>query len=130
MSGSTARRTRPGNTHELTSPGTLNYGIIRSGSTQRWGTELLMKSSGNDLTRKMQRKNRNSPVRELPGSSDRGSGHRWGRCGAGFAGHQGAGYGTLLQVRVQHGLGAVLHVEVVAALAFAAAVPECVPLRV
>src|SRR6478736_1186176 len=70
MSESIERRTRPGNTHGLTSPGTLNYGIIRSGSTRHWGIEPPMRSSGNGSTNRMQRNNRISPVREVPGSSN------------------------------------------------------------
>src|SRR6476620_6702216 len=67
MSEYTAHRTQPGNTHELTSPGTLNYDIIRSGSTRRWGTEPQMKSSGNGTNSTEQRKNSKSPCPGTPG---------------------------------------------------------------
>src|SRR6478609_5252866 len=67
MSGFTAHPTQPGNTQELTSAGTLNYDIIRSGSTRRWGTEPQMKSSGNGTNSTEQRKNSKSPCPGTPG---------------------------------------------------------------
>src|SRR6478609_714715 len=67
MSEYTAHRTQPGNTHELTSPGTLNYDITRSGSTRRWGTEPQMKSSGNGSNNTEQRRNPKIPCPEISG---------------------------------------------------------------
>src|SRR6476646_8068425 len=67
MSGFTAHPTQPGNTQELTSAGTLNYDIIRSGSTRRWGTEPQMKSSGSGTNSTEQRKNSKSPCPGTPG---------------------------------------------------------------
>src|SRR6476661_2042888 len=67
MSEYTAHPTQPGNTHELTSPGTLNYDITRSGSTRRWGTEPQMKSSGNGSNNTEQRRNPKIPCPEISG---------------------------------------------------------------
>src|SRR6478609_4803885 len=55
MSGCTAPSTRLGNTLELTSPGTSSYGIIRSGSTPRSGTEPRTRWSGNGMISTQQR---------------------------------------------------------------------------
>src|SRR6476469_4277828 len=85
MSEYTAHPTQPGNTHELTSPGTLNYDITRSGSTRRWGTEPQMKSSGNGSNNTEQRRNPKIPCPEISGllsTSGRGLG--------GFSGVDGA----------------------------------------
>src|SRR6476660_4383790 len=67
MSEYTAHPTQPGNTHELTSPGTLNYDITRSGSTRRWDTEPQMKSSGNGSNNTEQRRNPKIPCPEISG---------------------------------------------------------------
>src|SRR6476660_3964224 len=67
MSEYTAHPTQPGNTHVLTSPGTLNYDITRSGSTRRWGTEPQMKSSGNGSNNTEQRRNPKIPCPEISG---------------------------------------------------------------
>src|SRR6476660_8613553 len=87
MSEYTAHPTQPGNTHVLTSPGTLNYDITRSGSTRRWGTEPQMKSSGNGSNNTEQRRNPKIPCPEISGLL------RWGLvvgcCGFGFVGFRG-----------------------------------------
>src|SRR6478736_7791626 len=81
MSEYTAHPTQPGNTHELTSPGTLNYDITRSGSTRRWGTEPQMKSSGNGSNNTEQRRNPKIPCPEISGllraTAPPGRGPRW-----------------------------------------------------
>src|SRR6478752_4496969 len=90
MSEYTAHPTQPGNTHELTSPGTLNYDITRSGSTRRWGTEPQMKSSGNGSNNTEQRRNPKIPCPEISGLLS----NRGGRC-LGLAQTPGSGTGVV-----------------------------------
>src|SRR6478752_7062878 len=84
MSEYTAHPTQPGNTHELTSPGTLNYDITRSGSTRRWGTEPQMKSSGNGSNNTEQRRNPKIPCPEISGLLS--PSEWWQVCGGGGPG--------------------------------------------
>src|SRR5664279_74191 len=69
MNEYTEHHTRRENMPGLTSPDTLNYDTIRSGSTQRWATEHRTRSSGNGLRSNAPRKKPKSRVREMPGSS-------------------------------------------------------------
>src|SRR5664279_3213540 len=69
MNEYTEHHTRRENMPGLTLPDTLNYDTIRSGSTRRWATEHLTRSSGNGLRSNAPRKKPKSRVREMPGSS-------------------------------------------------------------
>src|SRR6478736_752593 len=99
MSEYTAHPTQPGNTHELTSPGTLNYDITRSGSTRRWGTEPQMKSSGNGSNNTEQRRNPKIPCPEISGLL------RWVGGGVGVAGGGGPAAGVAVAGGVVAGVG-------------------------
>src|SRR5664279_6550062 len=69
MNEYTEHHTRRENMPGLTLPDTLNYDTIRSGSTRRWATEHLTRSSGNGLRSNAPRKKPKSRVREMSGSS-------------------------------------------------------------
>src|SRR5664279_5380092 len=73
MNEYTEHHTRRENMPGLTLPDTLNYDTIRSGSTRRWATEHLTRSSGNGLRSNAPRKKPKSRVREMPGSSSAGA---------------------------------------------------------
>src|SRR5665811_65877 len=70
MNEYTEHHTRRENMPGLTLPDTLNYDTIRSGSTRRWATEHLTRSSGNGLRSNAPRKKPKSRVREMSGSSN------------------------------------------------------------